>query len=53
MTGLNEFTNLKIPRWIGYSKRVIQLAEIRVFGNKSEAAYGAVAYKRLKKKRVK
>ncbi|XP_045027159.1 uncharacterized protein LOC123470673 [Daphnia magna] len=47
MTGLNEFANLKIPRWIGYSKRVIQNAKIHVFGDASEAAYGAVAYKKV------
>ncbi|XP_045027163.1 uncharacterized protein LOC123470676 [Daphnia magna] len=50
MTGLNEFANLKIPRWIGYSNRVMQTAEIHVFGDASEAANGAVAYARLQTK---
>jgi hypothetical protein len=46
MTGLIDFTQLKIPRWIGFSEK-INSNEIQVFGNASETAYGAVAYARL------
>jgi len=41
MTGLIDFTQLNIPRWIGLSERIIS-NEIHVFGDASEAAYGAV-----------
>jgi hypothetical protein len=47
MKGLKNLHHLKIPRWIGYSKTSIVSAEIHVFGDASEAAYGAVAYARL------
>ena len=50
MKGLGEFKQLKIPRWIGFAKDVIS-AEIHVFGDASEAAYKAVAYARLQKKK--
>lgn len=50
MAGLNEFAKLKIPHWIGYSKKVIESAELHVIGDASEAAYGAVAYARLQNK---
>ncbi|XP_045023784.1 uncharacterized protein LOC123468396 [Daphnia magna] len=46
--GLKDLHHLEIPRWIGYSKTSIVSAEIHVFGNASEAAYGAVAYARLR-----
>ncbi len=46
MTGLIDFTQLKIPRWIGFSEK-INSNEIQVFGNASETAYGAVAYAQL------
>jgi hypothetical protein len=47
MKGLKDLHHLEIPRWIGYSKTSIVSAEIHVFGDASEAAYGAVAYARL------
>ncbi|XP_045023718.1 uncharacterized protein LOC116934563 [Daphnia magna] len=48
MKGLKDLHHLEIPRWIGYSKTSIVSAEIHVFGDASEAAYGAVAYARLR-----
>jgi hypothetical protein len=50
MKGLDEFQQLKIPRWIGFGNDVIS-AEIHLFGDASEAAYEAVAYARLQKKK--
>ena len=51
MKGSGAFQHLKIPRWIGFSSNVIS-AEIHVFGDASEAAYGAESYARLQKKNV-
>jgi hypothetical protein len=48
MTGLVDFTQLQIPRLIGLSEKVTS-HEIHVFGEASEAAYGAVAYARLQR----
>ena len=49
MKGLSEFQKPNIPRWIGFANNV-KSAEIHVFGDTSEAAYGAVAYARFQKK---
>ena len=43
MDTIIEFNKLKIPRWTGYGDKIVA-AEIHVFGDASEAAYGAVAY---------
>ena len=50
MSGLKDFSKLEIPRWIGYSANSIISAEIHVFGDASESAYGAVVYIRLQRK---
>ena len=48
MSSIIDFNQLKIQGWIGYGN-TITAAEIHVFGDASEAAYGAVAYPRLQK----
>jgi hypothetical protein len=48
MGSIIDFNQLKIPRWTGY-ENTITAAEIHVFGDESEAAYGSVAYARLQK----
>jgi hypothetical protein len=50
MSGLTDFSRLEIPRWIGYTANSIISAEIHVFGDASESAYGAVVYIRLQRK---
>ena len=50
MGGLKDFSKLEIPRWIGYSANSLISAEIHVFGDASESAYGAVVYIRLQRK---
>ena len=47
--GLADVADLRIPRWIGGGPlNNNELAELHVFGDASEATYGAVAYVRVK-----
>ena len=49
MSGLIRFSQLKIPRWIGHSDKIIS-DEIHIFGDTPKSTYGAVAYARLQNK---